>query len=137
MQGEEHEERVSFETAKTLKELGFDWDSYGVFDGLKLIKDKLYYNFGNANHNKYGDLISAPTQEVVRRWLRNKHDIYIDIVTSVLDNEIYYRYVVTRIAKNDEETYLRRTIDCGGDIATYEYILETAIMGALNFLKKE
>lgn len=71
---------VSFETAKLLKEKGFDNECSGYYDQERVlqrlsacsIKDTLRSPF-------YFDCIPAPTQQMAMRWLREVHDIKIMI----------------------------------------------------------
>ena len=86
------EDYVSFETAKLLKENGFNeeldmvYSEYGV---LHKIFDLEYYNatyefdtisnshYNNVTKNKYDFFATAPTIQMTLKWLRENHDIYI------------------------------------------------------------
>ena len=70
------EDYVSFETAKLLKEKGFDgenrdWyntegfiEEIGVDDGID----------STAHEDIFNDVIPAPTLQMAMKWLREKHD---------------------------------------------------------------
>jgi hypothetical protein len=64
---------VSFETAKLLKEKGFDWEVRSLYgkDG-----DMGFSSWSN-NYNTHDDLYSAPTQQMAMRWLREEKGIHI------------------------------------------------------------
>jgi hypothetical protein len=71
------EELVSFETAKLLKEKGFDTPLNMFYRHGKLqtfVEDN--YNLGIE------ELCSAPTQSLAQKWLREKHKIDIFVIPS-------------------------------------------------------
>lgn len=70
---------VDLETAKKLKQNGFNIPCYMCYD-LLTIPDKLRDNFGYLNHNKHEDLVSAPTLAVVHRWIRETYNHYIQVL---------------------------------------------------------
>lgn len=65
-----HEYNVSLEVAKLLREAGFDWDTFGYYNKLG------FFHRAIPHHGE----ISAPTLEVVQRWLRKVKNTHI-IVT--------------------------------------------------------
>ena len=78
------EDYVSFETAKLLKEKGFDesismvYMSYG-----NLCKCNRYDSIRNSNYNgitKNYFECTAPTLQMAMKWLREAHNIFISIV---------------------------------------------------------
>ena len=70
------EDYVSFETAKLLKEKGFDepcWNYY--YDS------KLEHYFRPVKNNEWPlNRVSAPTHQMVLKWLREVHGIFISIM---------------------------------------------------------
>lgn len=81
------EDYVSFETAKLLKERGFDWDCKQVYDLVRpqsCADGKMYDNFPDKNPNAYSELVSAPTLQMAMKWLREVHKIEIRVI---YDNE--------------------------------------------------
>ena len=71
------EDYVSFETAKFLKEKGFDEPTLGYYLDDK---DKLYFDrFSDDWNSKHVGYISAPTLQRARKWLREKHHLHIEI----------------------------------------------------------
>ena len=70
------ESYVSFDTAKMLKEAGFDcncrkWYSQQDNDVLEWEAD------AGCNWNVYNSDISRPTQALAARWLRETHNIHV------------------------------------------------------------
>lgn len=93
------EDYVSFETAKLLKEKGFDENCSRSY-----VKDKLAVDQGFNNSyytTMYSDgsyrPISAPTLQMVMKWLREVHSLYIDIVTSFSQDGICYTFSCSNV----------------------------------------
>jgi len=80
------EDYVSFETAKLLKEKGFD--EYGIY--FYTLKDegregyKSNRKLGEFAHNSAPDLkeraVSCPTLAMAMKWLREEHGLFIGLV---------------------------------------------------------
>ena len=82
------EDYVSFEVAKLLKEKGFDWPCHGTYDtAVTGGKPKFseyevlsYFPYGMKNSDdKYDMVISAPTLQMAMKWLREVHNLFIEI----------------------------------------------------------
>ena len=88
------EDFVSFETAKLLKEKGFDEEARSCY----YFNDtsKVYSNWGiGCNYNGYGFqniCVSAPTLQMAMKWLREKN-IIITIHPNSFDasGKVYYK----------------------------------------------
>lgn len=72
------EDYVSFETAKLLKEKGFNEECFALYnpDGV-LIQSGIRLN--NIQVGRVKGSYSAPTQQMAMRWLREVHNIFIII----------------------------------------------------------
>lgn len=81
---------ISFETAKLAKEKGFNIEVKTYFDFKKFgIKPVEFFGKLNANdltkwdddlrQNTSANYISAPTQSLLQKWLREKHKIILII----------------------------------------------------------
>lgn len=66
------EDYVSFETAKLLKQKGFD-EYCPYYD-----KEGEFWGYHTVNH-KGDDYISAPTLQMAMKWLREVHKLYISL----------------------------------------------------------
>ena len=69
---------VSFETAKLLKEKGFNEECFALYnpDGV-LIQSGIRLN--NIQVGRVKGSYSAPTQQMAMRWLREVHHLYINV----------------------------------------------------------
>ena len=107
---------ISFETAKLAKEVGFTVTHAAYITSLYDVNGKLYKNVYNSliNTNEF----VAPTQSLLQKWLREKHNIHI--------------YVWFDIDKEYDEGYIG-VIDTPGkhitldNQKTYEESLEAAL----------
>ena len=79
------EDYVSFETAKLLKEKGFNEATFHDYDenGICWFEEVL------VNHNSQGG-VACPTLQMAMKWLRKIHEIFIRPNTSFLYPIRYY-----------------------------------------------
>lgn len=132
------EDYVSFKIAKLLKRKGFDWTCSVVYD-LERPKsceiNKYYTNFGDSNHNKWSDLVSAPTIQRAMKWLREIHHIHTDIIIEGNSSCIKY-YSNIRPFRIMYPTRFGDSIDTIkiGTYNTYEEACESAIKYCLTNL---
>jgi hypothetical protein len=124
------EDLISFETAKLAKEKGFDIPvkmSYGLWlieeqsPMGSSIYEKLDWNAIDLNS------LSCPTQSLLQKWLREKHNInigltYFNIPKLGAKNIKYWEYRI-----HYQGIY--------GQGKTYEEALETALQKALELIK--
>ena len=67
------EDYVSFETAKLLKEKGFNWNTDKQFNLDKIVGD---YNI--TDRSRYPErYLDAPTLQMAMKWLREVHNLHI------------------------------------------------------------
>ena len=127
------EQYVSFETAKLLKEKGFDEECIANYIVDVSIPHKASINVYGLKHNNtdyltYSDIrfICAPTQQMTLRWLREMHNIPINVLYS----RIYvHHYKFTCVTKKHEIGDAHR-------YDTYEQACEAAILYCLKNLIK-
>lgn len=121
---------VSFETAKLLKEKGFDENTLMVYMSYgDLCKCNRYDSIRNSNYNditKNYFECTAPTHQMAMKWLREVHNIDICVFPYQADY-ISYSYKV-KIYKN-KEIYLTIT-----DSKTYEDAVEETLKYCLDNL---
>ena len=115
------DELVSFETAKLAKEKGFDVPT-----------DFCYEKSGNLV--RVGS-ISAPTQSLLQRWLREGKNLYISIIAHAKSKSVYYEWEVRYISAlgNMNKASSVMTIETYR-YNTYELALEDALKYALENL---
>jgi len=104
------EQLIKFETAKKLKEKGFDWKSthYYVLDvkpfkSTGIAQQHLTPIENNTNIVQYvkvgknqAHIASAPTQSLAQKWLREVYDIHIEVGRNKFMNlgKSYYCYFI-------------------------------------------
>ena len=115
---------VSFETAKLLKEKGFDEECYTFYE---YDSGDFYREERNPCCNSYSDDYTATTQQRAMKWLREKHNIVIVVVPSMF----WGKYNVS-IYKKDNDC----PIGFDGDslCPSYEQACEAAIKYCLQNL---
>ena len=123
------EDYVSFETAKLLKEKGFDepcrayWDDqpkldvHTLFSSVESIK----------NSERVGNTISGPTHQMAMKWLREVHNLHVWIGHSV-DKGLSWYYEIHGIS--DGKVKHIGGIQCG----SYEVAVESALKYSLENL---
>lgn len=120
---------VEFETAKLANEKGFKHMKSNCF-GDNMSYDKHEELKCSNLANTVVGYILAPTQELLRKWLRDVHDI--DIVIK----RYFNNYGISCITKYDKDDEHNLPIDLYGlnfkDYDTYEEALEGALIEALN-----
>lgn len=126
------EDFVSFETAKLLKEKGFDApvkNYYSLY--TEDVKHNLQKKYGaKKNWNSFDLTISRPSQSLVMKWLREVHKIFIDVDIDPIDfgDEPYY----TIITDMSTPSYITGRPALG--YKTYEEAAEAAIKYCLENL---
>ena len=88
------EDYVSYETAKLLKEKGFDEATFHDYDE----KGRQWFEEVLVNHNSQGG-VACPTLQMAMKWLRAEKKLYINIWADPKDAEhnnfeIVYRMTV-------------------------------------------
>ena len=86
------EDYVSFETAKLLKEKGFNEKVYGYYS-VKSDNDDTPQFGPLYNHNQSIQMISAPTLQMAIKWLNEVHHILVvsDYEYEFTDTSWYYK----------------------------------------------
>lgn len=128
------ESYVSFETAKLLKEAGFDVPCRGVY-----VTDRTgYYEFREYDNKQTKDDLCwntedgfqyeylAPTQALAARWLREVHKIH---VVADFNNKGWY-YLIYDIT-NEERLDIADSYEM-----SHEQALEAGLQEAIKLIKK-
>lgn len=93
------EDYVSFETAKLLKEKGFDESTlqrYGA-DGDMSSDGRM----GKYNSLTKFNFIAAPTLQMAMKWLREVHNLHIDIFVTYKDGIPHYQWSIDNLKTQD------------------------------------
>ena len=128
------ESYVSFDTARMLKEAGFDVPCnsyYELEDGEAVRKDCIR----PYDHNGFGDTIcSRPTLTLAARWLRDKHRLHVSVsIVGLFDglrDITYWAFSIMNV-----NTALFEYID-GNRYDSYEEALEAGLQKAIKLIKK-
>ena len=125
------EQLISLETAKLAKEKGFDWKCYRYYYDVGYAP--VYYDPYDSeiepsytNHNSEPLSISAPTQALLQKWLRDVHNIHIEIQSPDTTQEAWVSHIryINKFGNRG---------DCG-DSNTYEAALEAGLLEALKLI---
>lgn len=140
---------VELETAKLAHEIGFDVeveDYYAIanYDDLFQKNDVFLNNdvgcYTNWNSGKYDDLCthySAPTQELLRKWIRDTYDIEIVITpmgSSHKNNKIYEVFIHDYCNSKNYIDKVGEPISSLQRIKLYEDALEAGLKETLRLL---
>ena len=107
------EDYVSYEVAKLLKEKGFDESTSMVYMSGDLCKLNRYDSIRNSNYNditKNYFEYTAPTHQMAMKWLREVHNIDIDIDAAVgmLGVKVYVPFISTYKPLKDAPSKVRQ-----------------------------
>ena len=91
------EDYVSFETAKLLKEKGFKIP-YDSFRGVYINGIFKRLNPGDAYGYNLGDeIINVCSLQMAMKWLREKHNLYADIILHSVNRTLIYEARIDKI----------------------------------------
>lgn len=147
------EQLIEFKTAKLAKKKGFDecvtyihteentTTDYYTKGSKKIIQfknNRLFWNNMDFDNNYMIDYYSAPTQSFLQKWLREKHNICVEIsLNFAVENESEYGYGVSIMKNIDDFNKIRWLgLDITGIwYSTYEQALEIGLYEALKLIK--
>jgi len=112
------EQLITFETAKLAKEKGFDSKYTEDYDTLGFVQQRGILESHNLER------VSAPTQSLLQKWLREVHNIHITI-TSISQES--WQYHITKPGQRLGDNYEE-------DFYTYEEALESGLHQALKLI---
>jgi len=139
------EQLISFKTAKLAKDKGFNIEVFNWFylkenrfiDQLPIEwKSSEKLNFNLDFNNKLENQVSRPTQSLLQKWLREKHNIHVN-------PDIYHIWYYT--FKNIEPVYRckiiffvnRKKQSTWIGLGKYEDVLELGLQKALTLINYE
>lgn len=122
------EQFVSFDTAKKLKEVGFDAPCYVQYSDRGVQWDASYPENFNADDWGY----SCPTQALAARWLREVHHLHVFAFFDYVERD--WTYCVADISPV--------TAEGGMDLSesnypTYEEAMQDALQEAIKLIKNK
>lgn len=128
-------EFVKEATARLAKEKGFNVGCrymYGFLTGYNGMHEFDNYNSQFAAYEPHKDNCSAPTQDLLQRWLREKHNLHIAITLGHDEKEIWYDSYIYKIDIGYD--YIALTTEEVSGSSTYEEAMELGLFNALNFI---
>ena len=128
--------RVTFETAKLAKEKGFFQETNrleipyynykGEFKGD--VSDWRIRKYIRGEDTSDIEFVSAPTQSLLAKWLREEHNIHVTSQIGNLDFINTYHYEIRYIDKNKFMCKVK------GNFKTYEEAYEIGLQEALKLI---
>lgn len=118
------DELITYETAKLAKEKGFNIKT----------KYRFFYNSALTTTEEYvgyKELYYAPTQSLLQKWLREKHNMLV-IAKHYKDN--WYEYVIQNCIITDDGRVWGKDIESDKNETTYEQALEEGLCEALKLI---
>jgi len=130
------EELILSHTAKIAKEKGFDLEVKTYFTlGLLPPNVGLVISYDNkklANFNEFNDTWSRPTQSLLQKWLRKKHNI--EVIPCPHFKRKSYGCEIYHYTEKNETGYVPIEL---GSFNTYEEALEKGLQGALKLIRNK
>lgn len=133
------EQIIKFETAVLAKEKGFNKDCLYCYT----TKDNIQISSGDENdmetynHNLW-DNFSAPTQSLLQKWLREEHNLHIEIQLEALKQVVEapkYNWIIFGAFYTMEKSlYFGNKKDAGKLYNNYEEALEEALLNSLKLI---
>ena len=136
------EQLISFETAYLAKKKRFDIEQEFYYDenNKKYLLKDLYLD--NIQRSKPLNYYNAPTQSLLQKWIREKHNINI-MISDFIDSEtgIEWDYEIVEIGIDIDENghytplIAYSTDDPNRKFKTYEKALEIGLLKSLELIK--
>jgi len=137
------ENLVSFETAKIANRVGFHLvDSCITYYSKEGTTHTIRLNLSLENRIRLNDkILLAPRQGLLQKWLREKHNIDVTVITNFFfkRERLGYLYEIARFVDNvqDGKDYNSEQLKKVGKeqgFQTYEEALETGLQEALKLI---
>jgi hypothetical protein len=143
------EQLISFKTAKLAKEKGFDVECLNFYTKPRskmfgidehgrnypsTNKSKKLYSIGKDATLHIENVMFAPTQSLLQKWLREVHNIHIEIKISNL-GRYYWAYNEFNMENISNVTFWRRQDVSSEKVPTYEEALGKGLQEALKLIK--
>lgn len=130
------ESYVSFDTAKLLKEVGFEANLKTRY--VEEEKDEwAFWESGTkrSDYNYFDDTIACPTQALAARWLREKHRIVVDVTLSFHHyfDGVNWQYLVGNM---DDMIWEGDFKPSARKYSTYEEAMEAGLQEAIKLVKE-
>lgn len=137
-----HEQFITLETAQLAKQAGFDWNVGAYFLNGYFYRANFYANYNLRILADY-KTISAPTQSVLQKWLREEkgYHIYISHTYTAIDSQIKsiweVLYEEMSFLKPNSTLILEDDFGRSLEFDTYEAALEAALQECLTLINEK
>ena len=128
-----HEEICTYEVAKLAKEKGFNERTRRYYEANCVNPKAIEHCTGANCFNKYPKAVSAPTQSLLQRWLREEKGLCISVEaypTLAIVGKVCFAWVV----KSGSDGHFMESNDSLQTFYTYEHALEDALAYSLKNL---
>jgi hypothetical protein len=138
------EELIKFDTTKLAKECGFNWETkYTTDEYGNLLNEEFTlseFELGVPHHwevNKLIQLFKTPTQTLLQKWLREKHNIDVSVLPGWENGKRIYECILWE--KSYDHDVKLSIMDEHGSTCEYKYevALETGLYQALLLVKEK
>ena len=138
-----NEQLVSKKTSTLAKEKGFNEETYDYFNQNGECETSLKKEYFNKGIHTSENIItiSCPTQSLLQKWLREKHNLYICISAEFYKTGINHTLQILCYNPNLSESDYYDNDKCTGmygdnaEFETYEDALEFGLQKALTFVQ--
>ena len=129
-----HDEICTYEVAKLAKERGFDVPTHYAYN--ENCQKAMYMELCLNRNTKDSRSISAPTQSLLQRWLREERgiQIYIDSDLDFDDETFVYEWQIANKENFDNGGFEIHRYNSEESHSTYELALEDALAYSLKNL---
>lgn len=128
-----HDEVVTYEVAKLAKEKGFDWKCREYYNRDFDLRVNGIYALEYTNSQIDEGYMTAPTQSLLQRWLREEKGLHIEIVATA-SGYIWLLDKTNGTSIADSDHHGTMVNEDSGCYDTYELALEDALKYALKNL---
>jgi hypothetical protein len=128
------EQLINLETAILAKSKGFDLTVLFYYDGSDMVATQAIspFNILNYNKNKGSTFRSAPTQSLLQKWLREEHNIFVQVL---LDQTTEPKFAVEIFEYSHFGNYKENKIEPWYLYKIYEEALEVGLKEGLKIIK--
>lgn len=123
---------VTYEISELLKEKGFN-----EFCRYTYIEDKNNIGITNTTNSKLPKgVYSMPTLYQAQKWLRERHNCYVQITYEAYKTRVNYLVQVLFYEPNDDDCWSNKSTGKYGDNAEFESFEDALSFGILEALKR-
>lgn len=132
-----NEDYVVLEVAKLLKKKGFnEFCDAGYFIADSEIAPLFFGTFRNKGEGSVSGHIAAPTLYEAQKWLREKHNCYVQVTYEAYKTGVNYLVQVLFYEPNDDDCWSNKSTGKYGDNAEFDSFEDALSFGISEALKR-